>query len=374
MTLEGKILITKTFGLSQILYVLQSTYIKQTDLKLIDDIIYRFIWNIKNDSYRVAGKISRKTLTSSIEKGGLKAPDIFAIDKAIKYKALLVNTSQDHPIKDFYDNCLSEMNFNYANYSSSFTTDTFIGKAVKTHIDNFKNIKEHICKLSNDVDGIHKNYYSVIQNHNVINNNFINVRQNNMTRRLIVYNIDTFQKLAREKDERRFPALYLDVHQIYNSFPLEWRVLIRNTRRTHMPVVDQVNVGLNKWVTRENISLKILTAMLSDSLGEIDMNTYLERKHPGIGDRFINNPFVTIRKIKDVKIRNLQFKMLHNIYPTMAHLKKWKIKDSENCDRCQIKETLSHAVFNCPIAQTATKHLENEIKNRYFSNSVNNIS
>jgi len=66
---------------------MQSTFIKPGDLKLIDNIIYRFIWNLKKDSYRVSGKIGRKTFISSFENGGLKAPDIFAIDKDIKYKA-----------------------------------------------------------------------------------------------------------------------------------------------------------------------------------------------------------------------------------------------------------------------------------------------
>jgi len=81
---------------------MQSTFIKPRDLKLIDNIIYRFIWNLKKDSYRVSGKIGRKTLISSFENSGLKAPDIFAIDKAIKYKALLTHEKHDHPIKNLY--------------------------------------------------------------------------------------------------------------------------------------------------------------------------------------------------------------------------------------------------------------------------------
>ncbi len=74
LTIEGKILITKTFGLSQIIYALQSTFIKTTELKQIDDIIYRFIWNLKKDSYRVSGKIKRQIMVGSVSDGGLNAP------------------------------------------------------------------------------------------------------------------------------------------------------------------------------------------------------------------------------------------------------------------------------------------------------------
>ncbi len=60
--------------------------------------------------------------------------------------------------------------------------------------------------------------------------------------------------------------------------------------------------------------------------------------------------------------------MLHNIYPTMAHLKRWKIKDSENCTNCDEKETFQHAIFDCPIAKGAFEHFENEILFRYDNN------
>ncbi len=72
LSLEGKILITKTFGLSQIIYAMQSTFVKNEDLKKIDNIIYRFIWNLKTDNQIVAGKISRKTVVSEKPKASNK--------------------------------------------------------------------------------------------------------------------------------------------------------------------------------------------------------------------------------------------------------------------------------------------------------------
>ena len=49
--------------------------------------------------------------------------------------------------------------------------------------------------------------------------------------------------------------------------------------------------------------------------------------------------------------------MLHNIYPTMKHLFKWKIKETDKCDHCGEIETLKHAVFECSIAKDAFKKL-----------------
>ncbi len=147
LTLEGKILIAKTFGLSQLIFAMQSTIIKQVDLKRIDDIIFRFIWNIKSDSYRVAGKIKRQIMVSSVENAGLNAPDVFAIDKAIKYKALLNINKLNHPLKVFYKNLLTNMGFDYVNYTCRIGLNTFLGKSAAAHCETFKFMTSSIFQM-----------------------------------------------------------------------------------------------------------------------------------------------------------------------------------------------------------------------------------
>ena len=59
----------------------------------------------------------------------------------------------------------------------------------------------------------------------------------------------------------------------------------------------------------------------------------------------------------NVALRNVQYKILHNTYPTMKHLFLWRIKESPNCTACQTPETTIHAVWDCNIAQTAINNL-----------------
>ena len=44
----------------------------------------------------------------------------------------------------------------------------------------------------------------------------------------------------------------------------------------------------------------------------------------------------------EVKLRQLQWKILHRIYPTNTLLFKMKIKDKEECDFCNEKDDLIH--------------------------------
>jgi len=132
LTLEGKILIVKTFGLSQLIYSLQSVIIKKVDKLKIEDLIFRFIWNIKKSNKISSGKINRPTLKSSIDQGGLNAPDIEIIDKAIKYKNFLRHTQSriTHPVGIIYRNILKKVNFTLANYHCNRLISGFLGSAI----------------------------------------------------------------------------------------------------------------------------------------------------------------------------------------------------------------------------------------------------
>ncbi len=62
--------------------------------------------------------------------------------------------------------------------------------------------------------------------------------------------------------------------------------------------------------------------------------------------------------IKNVPLRGVQYKILHNAYPTMKHLFHWRIKASPNCTSCNIPETTIHAIWECNIAQQTIQNLQ----------------
>ena len=50
---------------------------------------------------------------------------------------------------------------------------------------------------------------------------------------------------------------------------------------------------------------------------------------------------------KETKLQELQWKIVHNIFPTNIILNRMKIKDSENCDICGEKDFIEHYFFKC---------------------------
>ena len=120
LSLIGKILIVKTFGLSQIIFQIQQNYISYQDMTEIDNIINKFIWNKKSES-RATGLISKTQLKSTYQKGGLNSPDIYTLNLGLKYKNLIRSLNTRHPISSVYTYLLNQYNF-------SFDYDPYLSK------------------------------------------------------------------------------------------------------------------------------------------------------------------------------------------------------------------------------------------------------
>ncbi len=86
----------------------------------------------------------------------------------------------------------------------------------------------------------------------------------------------------------------------------------------------------------------------------IEQNVFIKiiNKHKIENDNQYLNPYLTLRKsVKNVRLRSVQYKLLHNIYPTMKHLFTWKIKQTPNCGACGEIETIEHATYRCEMAK-----------------------
>ena len=64
--------------------------------------------------------------------------------------------------------------------------------------------------------------------------------------------------------------------------------------------------------------------------------------------------------MKDARAREIQWKIIHNIYPSKVTLKRMKISDTDLCDHCQVSDTVEHFFYQCH----KVKPLWNEIQRK----------
>jgi hypothetical protein len=372
LTLQGKILIVKTFGLSQLIYSLQSTHIDQKELKEIDDHIYRFIWNTKSSSAKITHKIKRGVLISNYSNGGLNAPDIYSINEAIKYKHLIRSLNNDHPISNLIQNQLEAIGFKI---ETKITTkevrklSNYYQKSIKVHNMLIESINTDINNLVKDIDSIkiHSMYYTYVCNHQLKNSHFLNKMQNGMINTLNKVNISTYRDLHKEFIKKEKPHLWFEVLQLISSFPRSWRIISQRAKENLTQLNDYIPIKENLWKQSNLISLKEIVERVIQNTKINDINSYIKNKHKLTTEMITSeNPFMILRKsTKEEKLKNVQFKILHNIYPTMSHLYKWKIKDTPNCHNCNIKETTLHAIFQCPIAKSLIDKFEKLVLEKF---------
>jgi hypothetical protein len=379
ISLEGKILLVKCFGLSQLIYSLQASHIRQQEIKQIENIIYKFIWNISPSSTRTSGKIKRETLQASTEDGGLNAPNVKALNDAIKYRHLLRCFHTNHPVGILTKVKLQKIQFNEQSQLVNHREDkSYLDQAVNAHNKLWNLFDKDIQTSSNEPElKLHRSYYYYLHNHQLLHSQHINAQQKFMVKNLRRHGIDTFGKLKAAKDGNAYPRIQLESFQIWHSFPRHWRQVISRSHRNYNEEEDpQVLIDYNKWRNNKTITTKELRQRIQQLTVAKKTVEMLNTKFNILAPVDIN-PFLICKKMtQDIKLRNVQYKILHNIYPTMKHLHTWKIKESPNCTNCQCPETTEHAVWECNIAQETFQNFARiyaEINNKTLALDKQNV-
>ena len=93
----GKILIAKTFGISQAIYLMQSISLNHAHYKKINAIVYKFIWNRHYLAAKAPERIKREVVTNCVKNGGLGMLDITELGDSLKLRALGRLRSSEHP-------------------------------------------------------------------------------------------------------------------------------------------------------------------------------------------------------------------------------------------------------------------------------------
>ena len=70
---------------------------------------------------------------------------------------------------------------------------------------------------------------------------------------------------------------------------------------------------------------------------------------------------ISFNSVSEIKLIQLQWKLLHNIYPSGTVLYKMKIRESENCLICDERDSPIHCFVFCSIAIEVWKAAENII-------------
>jgi hypothetical protein len=115
---------------------------------------------------------------------------------------------------------------------------------------------------------------------------------------------------------------------------------VGNHKGTTLSTVEQVTITQPNMYYTALINTKIETPL--------NENKVMQWCNQVPNDITFNNIYMRkIKQIKDFKIAEFNYKILHNILPCKANLKRWKICDNDRCNYCNEIQDIPHLLYNC---------------------------
>ncbi len=375
LTFEGKSLILKTFGISQLIYNMQCTRFEKVQLDEVERLIFNFIWSTKNIvNPRARDRIKRSVLKNDYESGGLKIPDIESLDRSLKLRQYIRASSSNHNIKQIQKLC-----------SNNGSSDDVL-------LQEFKNVStdKDICRSAQEslniiIDACRIKHFSEkgetielrIAIEQIASTNvssflarksrvFLKCAFRPFERNGIVSFLDLIREAEMNNNESRklesiiraFPCYYRDAA---NSFDDDLNS--QNNELTH--IVD----SRGQWFPIREITTKELQLIFKDILNKTTSINFSE-KHGLESSESLN--IINFRQgCKNPRLRHIHFRLIHDDFFTYSKMFKFKMSVNPNCPRCGLVETTRHLLWECQESRKIWNLLNAILdKNGQWSNRI----
>ena len=364
LSIIGKILIVKTFLLSQLIYLMQAFIIPENVLIDINRLLFRFIWKKKNNNKKAFEKVKRTIMCADYSLGGLKMINLLQIQNAFVLQWVprlyssktkhnwaklptLIFSSHGRNLECLHSNINSKKFKGLRLIKSSFWTDV-----LTTFLDN----NDH--SLNPEFNPMIWNNINFVYNGSVLflsewaKNGITKIHDLLSNQRCIPYE-RIVEKLGNSPGRL---LEYITVSTVVNAY-------IRKNRDLHdeSDYFAFTPIFCGKQMTQARDFRKALNS-------KADLTpcsaTFWNRK---FGYNITESDWkIAFISTKETRLRVLQWKILHNIYPTNILLSKMRITDNNNCSYCNgVIDYIEHFFFFCPNTRLFWKQIENFILGKY---------
>ena len=350
LTLEGKNLIVKTFGLSQLIYNMQVYEIKDKDLVSIERLIFNFLWS-SGEGKKGIDRIKRSIMKNDYSEGGIKVTDVECLNKSLKLRQFIRAGSSKHPISKI---------------QQALTSEGFHNQILMQEYSKI-NVGEAICKSAQETLNIitdhNRDQYQLDQIPPKILNDVINeVSSINlltflkrkrkvflvcMIKQLNNIGIFTLGELIQGRETEMNHNLKIVMNLIVGAFPKNI-IEIANNYNEYTDsncILSNMQTSNISRTDVSDVTAKQLQFLLKKALKKIDV---VDVKKKNRLTEFNDSNILAFRKqCNNVKLRNIYFRLIHNDFFSREKMKRFNMIPDDKCDRCLSVETSKHLLFEC---------------------------
>jgi len=343
LSLLGKICVIKTFLLSQLVNVLQSICLPEKILKEINTLLYRFLWRKKDCNRRAFEKVKRVVVNAEIEKGGIKMIDLVTMQESFMCMWICKLINEENSAKWTWvpSTYLQYFGKQYACLSSNIGPSRFKGlhhikslfwkRVVSTWLTYNKTSQLYSSKAvsiwNNDRITYQGNvlfFHSWTKKITLINDIVIGNR---------IMDFETIQRIIGPSAN-----LFLEYMTVYTALSS----YLKNNRNnidhsTQYVLLNGKDTPTAKLIRNFIDNLKYVEPCSS--------RFWLNKLNIVISKDIWKIPILST---KESRLRELHWKILHNIYPTNILLTKMGLKNSNVCSFCDDSiDFIEHFFFYC---------------------------
>ena len=366
LTIIGKITILKCFGISLFIYIMQSIGLSDFYIKRINTIMFKFIWNSKaNNKMKIIEKVKRDYICRNKESGGLgmthlaKLQDSFYLKWADK---LLTEPLSDsgQSWKIIPTHIFTPVG-GLSVFNSSVQKNDFKGEILIKSFFWRRVLYSWIGYNKNDNPVQRCSIYDPIFNNSLIRFKNRPLFIEGCIKRSMIFIKDFISggQILSFDDFRSKFGNFADTIFAYNIIYNALNNVKDIINENYFIENDQENFSQFHFrdLKTGNITRKSYYNMIRDN-EVISVHNSLRTKFD-VDEQDSELWLIPFKSVSEVKLIQLQWKLLHNIYPTGTLLYKMKIKNNENCDICGERDTPLHCFVLCPIAKEVWKDAEN---------------
>ena len=352
LTHKGRITAVNSLVISKFIYPMAATSICETTLNEIQSKIMKFIWRGRPP------KVSRDTLYQNVEDGGLNAPNIICIYKAMRtawFGKLTCNVDAawskilqtrlivhfDHILHLNYDQSWINSRHVPLFYKEMFK---WLREAIPlAEPSSGKEIRKQIIWYNSAIRVEGRGFFS-----RALYRRSINLLDDFLDRRGNVLSINNFK----QKHSLRYlnPLKYISWCR---AIPKVWKIKLSGSEPLSCEdkdIVPQVEIK-NKLIPIQNVKAKYFRSSWLKEVTPTAQNKWIEE---GIDfdERWKQIYALPFTVTKSTKLQSLQYRVLHRFFPTRRFLCIRKVTDDPFCPDCGEIDTIQHFFVECEEIKT----------------------
>ena len=361
LSLIGKVLISKSMGISNLIYSLSCVVSSKGDLNKAQQIVNDFIWKQK------PAKIKHNVLIGPYERSGIRAPDLIIMQKSLRLAWLSRIWNEKSCNKPFRMQLKKYGGIKLLMHSNYNPTILQLTPFYKELFMFFKDLHRG------------SEFTGILWNNKELCINKQTIFKDDWCRNGVLYIRDlldsTYTMLSRQELRNKYNISVDPLY--YNSLKCIVHNWLKN-ENNYKYLDPNYKVNLDSSVFRLNDCFIDIQKAKSRDYYDILIEKKFEPptnvhywQNVRISKDVVLSSIETIKKCtKETYLIALQVKIVHNILATNKKMSDWSIKHSSKCDFCAGCDTVLHHMWECHHTRNIINFICRNLKSDDFKNNL----